>query len=125
VTIQLLDTSGRSYLQLNNGRLRARQTNMILLVFDLSNGVSFDVLHALLELIDTKDLQNAMCIVVATKSDVASNAVLSRRAQEWSKNKGYAYINVSAKEEQSIDRLARLMTDLVFRGPVSYKCYEL
>ena len=84
-------------------------------VFDLSNAASFEHFASYPEYCDA----STQIIVVGNKADLPHDEALTQRAIAWCRERAYTYIEVTAMQQASVDRLLHVMIECIVNGPVS------
>eukprot|EP00766_Chilomastix_caulleryi_P001365 gnl/Chilomastix_caulleri/2338.p1 GENE.gnl/Chilomastix_caulleri/2338~~gnl/Chilomastix_caulleri/2338.p1 ORF type:complete len:146 (+),score=46.83 gnl/Chilomastix_caulleri/2338:59-496(+) len=106
--LKIWDTAGQERFK-NICKNYYRNANGILVVFDLSNPVSFEnVKKWLTEIVANTDGANVVKILVGNKSDLSS-AVSEEEALEYAKATGMDLVRTSAKTGSNVDELFTLL----------------
>ena len=95
--------------------LYVRGALLAVLVFDVSNAASFEHLASCLAQCDV----STQIIVVGNKADMPHDEALAQRAIVWCRERAYTYIEVTATQQASVDRLLHVIVECIVNGPVS------
>lgn len=126
---QLWDTAGQERynalvpMYLNN-------TNIVLLVFDITNKTSFERIQDYWHYFVTETVPGVDIILIGNKSDMINKRKVSiKEATEFSIIYNMTYIECSAKNSHNIDnlidRLVDIVTDINFNNPLDDEIVDL
>lgn len=111
VNLSIWDTAGaEKYISFTSNYLR--ESNGIIIVFDLTNEKSFENLNMWMQLINnTIEEGKVEKILVGNKCDMPEGKVSTDMAQKYAREHGMKYLTVSAKDGMNIDYLFEILAN--------------